>query len=455
MQVNFTLILDGITVLASGLLVLLSIRKKNNPYRIHIRIVLLFLIGLTILAFVSRLTLHYGIHLIPWLIVILASGFLYFGSGENSIQRALRSPLRRSKAHHAFGLAVADSSLELVNVVLDKEKLAVNYFARVPLESGVIERGYIRKFDAFQAAINELFSPTDGKEKNRTVVSAFPDYQVFTRLLKIDRADFDKKGLDAFVLGEMSKSLPVELNEVTIRTLTHEASENTIEVMIFAAYNSLIQNWVKNFQQAGLNITGIEMESLALIRSLIKECPINVAYFIADLGGSSSDLTIVDCYGIKLSASIASGGKYLTKRVAEELQLTLDDAETQKRQIGLTEQGHSTVALVLAKGLQEIVDKINKEISYYEHSGKHIEKIFLAGGTSGMPGIVEYFSKQCGRSAERGHPWTDFESDIVGSFKLSTKNLPKDQEHFYAGATGLALKGLNRGHLKKGINFLE
>ncbi len=362
-------------------------------------------------------------------------------------------PLFRGHPRHAYGLAISDSSLELVNMVLEKNKVAIDFFHRIVLDPGIIARGYIRKSEKFAAAIKDLTKNIPQPTDRLIAVSAIPDYQVFTRLLNFPSA-IDKETFPDVVQTEISKSLPVELNEIVIQTMTYELKEKGRRVMVFATYRSLINNWISNLEKCGIQLAVLEMASLSLIRSVIQECPIDVSYFLVDIGASSTDLAIFDCHGIQLSASMAIGGRHFTDVIAQNLKIDTTQAEEQKCTIGLSGTGHSMVSPLLEKELQPIAEKVNREISFFEKDGPKVTKIFLAGGTSAMPGIVAYFKRVCNRDVEQGHPWVEVESEVVTSFALARKKLPKNQEHYYTAATGLALRGLNRGKLKQGINFL-
>ena len=363
------------------------------------------------------------------------------------------SPLFRHHPDHAYGLAISDTSLELVNMANVKSKLALVFFSRVMLESGIIERGYIRKFDAFARAVKDLTKNLDQGD-SLTVVSALPDYQVFTRLLSFGDAEYDGDTIDTEIKTIMSKSLPLDFTEVVIRNNVYEAREGKREIMAYATHRSLIENWEKTLKKSNIRMAALEMTSQAMIRSLIRECPVGVSYVLVDIGASSSDICIFDCHGVKLSASMATGGRHFTETIAQAMQLDFAKAEEQKCSVGLKGTGNSMVTPILLKELEPIAQKIVKEIEYFERTGQKVKKIILAGGSSSMAGIVPYFQEHCKRETEQGHPWIGVQSEIISSFALSSKKLPENQEHLFTAATGLALRGLNKGKIKSGINFL-
>lgn len=372
-----------------------------------------------------------------------------------ALKSKLFTPIFHGDHKHAVGLAMADSSLELVNLVEEKHGLGIDYFKRISLGTETVVRGYIRKSDEFVQAVTSLVADLRREKQAVTVATALPDYQVFTRVMKFAPDQYNKDTVIEDIRREVRLALPLDLDEVIIRALRNDVADGSKEILIFVTHKSLISNWVENFTKAGISLAVIEMESLSLIRSLIKECPLESSIFIADLGGSSSDLSIVDCDGIKLSASVSVGGKRYTQIIARELQLSTDEAEKQKCSIGLTGAGHSPVSLVLEREVKLLADKINDEIRFYEQGNKPVAKIIVVGGTAAMPGLFEFLSKTCGRPCELGHPWVNIESKIVDSFSLARKHLPVNQEYFYGSATGLAMRGLNRGNLRAGINFLE
>jgi type IV pilus assembly protein PilM len=360
-----------------------------------------------------------------------------------------------SRPRHAYGLSIADSSLELVSIVEEGQELAINHFSRVLLEPEVIVRGYIRKGEKFLQSMTDLTKDLHDKEKDIVIVAAVPDYQVFTRCIEMSKGTFDKNTYKDDIKVEMSKSLPLEFSEVVLRNTIHTVKDGAKEIMVYATHRSLIDNWVENFAKAKMTLAVVEMSAHGLIRSLIKECPQDTSYCIIDLGGSSTDICISDYHGLRLSASIASGGKQLTQIIAREMKLSTDEAEKQKCTVGLKGKADSLITPIIQRELKPVVDKINQEISYYEKNNPQVKKILLVGGTSAMPGLAMHVSQYCKKEAEIGHPWINVKSEIVSSFALTAKKLPVDDEHHYAGATGTALRGLDKENIKKGIDFLS
>ncbi len=85
------------------------------------------------------------------------------------------------------------------------------------------------------------------------------------------------------------------------------------------------------------------------------------------------------------------GGHQYTDSLQKELDLSFDDAESLKlgHKVGTVSEDAKTP--ILQQVTEIIVLEIQKTFDFFRASaaGEHIEKIYLAGGSSKVPGLVE------------------------------------------------------------------
>src|SRR5258706_12815375 len=88
---------------------------------------------------------------------------------------------------------------------------------------------------------------------------------------------------------------------------------------------------------------------------------------------------------------VSVGGHQYTDSLQKELDLSFDDAESVKlgRKVGTVSEDAKTP--ILQQVTEIIVLEIQKTFDFFRASaaGEHIEKIFVAGGSSKVPGLIE------------------------------------------------------------------
>lgn len=144
--------------------------------------------------------------------------------------------------------------------------------------------------------------------------------------------------------------------------------------------------------QLGLEIISIEVEPYAIARAVKDGKEDRFSAVITDVGGGTTDIAVVEKGNVVATKMFAYGGKVFTKRIAEKLKITLEQAEEIKieysngklpnAQTRILRELFGRDSLVWAQGvelsLSEIEDIDNYPVIFY-----------LCGGGSRLPEIKE------------------------------------------------------------------
>ncbi len=195
----------------------------------------------------------------------------------------------------------------------------------------------------------------------------------------------------------------------------HKDRERTVRILLTAAARDLVNRYVEVFKKAGLTLLSLETEAFALVRSLVGVD--RTLVMIVDIGAVNSDFSIIDNGIPVMNRSIDLGGMAITKAMGLGLKLSLRDAEQYKRDVGLP----IAVSAPLPQYFQDVLNPIVNEIRYllnlYQRQVETVgsvtgsrtplklEKIILTGGTSFLPGLVQYLSAQLNVKVYVGDPW--------------------------------------------------
>lgn len=277
------------------------------------------------------------------------------------------------------------------------------------------------------------------------IVASLSNSSVFTSVIEMPK--IPEGELASAVEFEAKKYVPLPMKEVALSWSIIEqkkakvtkdtnlgnlkaSAENKIKVLLTAVPTSVIDSYVKVFQQAGLEPLALEIEALALIRSLVgADSNMNL---LIDIGAKSTTINLVDEGYLRVSKNLNIGGDTVTTSIAQSLSVNFNRAEQFKKDFGLTGQGQQ-IPQVMRPILDIIKNEAQKLISLVESRGERIDKIVLSGGGSKLPHLKEYFSV-FGKSVSLANPW----SQVV--YPLNMKPVIEPLGLNLAVAIGLAMR---------------
>src|SRR5208337_4807757 len=112
---------------------------------------------------------------------------------------------------------------------------------------------------------------------------------------------------------------------------------------------------------------------------------------------------------------VSVGGHQYTDSLQKELDLSFEDAESLKlgKKVGTVHDDAKTPILQLT---EIIVLEIQKTFDFFRASaaGEHIEKIYLAGGSAKVPGLVEALRQEFSMPVELFNPFQKVVAPVEG-----------------------------------------
>jgi Tfp pilus assembly PilM family ATPase len=194
----------------------------------------------------------------------------------------------------------------------------------------------------------------------------------------------------------------------------------------------------------------IEMGSLALERSLVQKVHHGETIAIIDFGFRMTNLSVFDRTGLRYTHTIDIGGSDVTHALMRALSCSKEEAERLKLAVGLTGSGTQEVHDALRSSIDELLNQLSASMTTFKQP---ISKVLITGGGARLRGIRTAAQAAFGMTVHRGIPWLSPTHANKGH--LGSATLDQSQASYYATALGLALRGMNRYTLSKGINFLH
>lgn len=245
--------------------------------------------------------------------------------------------------------------------------------------------------------------------KGKSAVSALPTFSVFSSVLNL--SNVNKKEIASAVHWEAKKVIPLPLEEMILdwKEIKNDdkAKKNNICVLLTGAPQSLVKKHIEIFKKAQMNLTSLETETFSLIRALIGNDRSTI--MLVEVGANTTDVTIVDKSIPMLNRSIDVGGNTITEAIKSNLNMSFENAEQFKHDLGINSIGVDTEEMlkIITDTISPIVNEIKYAMSIFQDkNNKKTEKIILSGGSALLPGLPSYLTKILNIKVIIGDPWS-------------------------------------------------
>lgn len=334
-----------------------------------------------------------------------------------------------------FGLDIGSETIKMIQVLQGEQgklRLLSAGLARNPLLGFFSEQE--RDLIPLVETIKKLKEET--KIQSSFVVASLPDRTSYTQIFEMPK--MSESEFKQAIPWEAESLIPRPLNEVILdwQILEDEKSEKAgkVKVLLIAAPKSLIDNYMKVLKMAGLQVLALETELLADFRAL---APIidKRSLVVFNFGIKSSDISVIKKGNLFMTRSLSSSGEALTRAVSVGLNLDVAVAEEYKKAYGLKDDLEGKISSTLQPILGILSNEINKAIHFYEErEGEQLRLIVLTGGSSLLPGLAEFLTKNLGVEAQIANPFSNIEVDPT-----SLESLAKNGS-LYTVSLGLAMR---------------
>lgn len=268
------------------------------------------------------------------------------------------------------------------------------------------------------------------------VYSVLPTDAVFSSIINIPELKKKEERSEA-IMKEAEKLLPMPIEEMTLDPQILETStvKGVDQVLLVAAPKKMVQQYLDIYKGAGMELVGVETESFALTRALVGRDKAPMA--IVDMGSTTTDIIVVMDGVPQLARSIALGGHQVTLSYAKHLGVDVDAAEQMKRDVGLQTGGQGELPAIAVETVAPVINEIRFSLDLFtKQTGKKVEKVILAGGSSMLSGLSDHLTKVVKTRVYIGDPWARVR------YPLELKGMLQNMAPGYAVAIGAALQPL-------------
>ncbi|MGH3004020.1 MAG: pilus assembly protein PilM, partial [Gaiellaceae bacterium] len=185
---------------------------------------------------------------------------------------SLSLPSLRGQSHSTeklVGLKIGGSQIAAARINNNGAAELVQ-LARMPLQSGIVVGGELRDPEALAGALRTFFS--QNKLPRRGVRLGVASSRIGVRVFEISGIADERQFVNA-VRFRAQEALPIPLDEAVLdyRVLSegvNEEGEAVRRVLLVVAHKDLVERYMEACKLAGIQLSGIDLEAFALLRSL-------------------------------------------------------------------------------------------------------------------------------------------------------------------------------------------
>lgn len=337
----------------------------------------------------------------------------------------------------AFGMDISDRSIEILELKAGFGFSVVTY-GRVKLDFGIVENGKILNKEGLAIKIKEaLLTVKPKKISTNKVILSLPESKVFIHYFSLDKS-LKGESLKKAIADEALKIIPFDFQKIYWDFQTRPSFvENKQSVIFIGTMREIADQYVEICQEIGLEVMALDLESISLGRAILG--PEKKSNLILDIGARTTNISIFNRNNLLgLSVIVPIAGQDFTGLIMKHSGLGENEAEEMKKQSGLLP--------ILQAKLDELTAEIKKAIDFYEKKFvEKIEEVHLAGGSSLLRGLEEYFHDKLKLEVRLANPLKNIKFS-----KLLDKNI---SPVLFANVIGLAMRGVSNRF--EGVNFLQ
>jgi type IV pilus assembly protein PilM len=272
----------------------------------------------------------------------------------------------------------------------------------------------------------------------------------FIRFIKLPPASEQEQQVNQLVAFEARQNIPYPLEEVTwdyqlISPIDNAGGE--INVMFAVIKNDIISSLIKILERSKLttelvDITPTTFYNAAKANRIGEDEPA----MILNMGSFCSTLVFINQNHF-YARTIPVAGYTITQQIMKELQISFEEAESMKRNIGFValggayEDADSEAATIISKIIRNVMTRlhseINRSINVYRSQQKAPapKKLYLAGGSSIINFTERFLSTKLKMETEYFNPF-----NVVKISSSINRNQLASYAHMTAEVIGLGLR---------------
>jgi type IV pilus assembly protein PilM len=309
-----------------------------------------------------------------------------------------------------------------------------------PLPEGSVRRGEVVEVMTVASALRRLWS--SGGFKAKDVALGMGGQRVFARDLVVPLAPLAH--IRESLQFHVQDLLPVPVTEAffDFYPISESSSDEgpVVNGLLIAAIKDAVRANVEAVTLAGLHPVHVDLIPFALARALAPVGSGSGRAVLLGIGANTTNVVIAQDGVPQFVRIISGGGDDITRALSTQLPLSLAEAESLKRRLGMEsaalvpEQRQALEVIYSVAG--ELLNGIRNTLDYFTGTKKNsaLERIVVSGGGTHLIGFIAALSELTGLPV--------VQAELLGGARLSRglqSNSTAEQQDAMSTAFGLAL----------------
>jgi type IV pilus assembly protein PilM len=335
-----------------------------------------------------------------------------------------------SKGKKGIGIELAPERINIAQLRKQGQGFKVTTLYSHEVPEGMFQGGQIAEIPAMAELIRTAVA--ESKIKADRVATAVPMREAIIRIIPVP-AELDDQELRDMVLNhEAGLYLPyprdeVDLDYQKLGFFTDEDGIEKVQVLLVATRREVTDKYLETFEQAGLRVNVLEINSFALIRTIreqLRQFAPQEAAVLVDIEFDSTEIAIVvdgvpqfsrtvPIGTFQLQSALSRAMNLPTSRNTELLQgMTIPNTPVEGPRTGATGINPGMAALLRVLG--ELADELRRSIDFYLNQSDNLEvaQLLLAGPGGGIGQLDEFFTQRLSLPTTQVDPVTALSLEV-------------------------------------------
>ena len=294
------------------------------------------------------------------------------------------------------GLDIGTSGVRAAQLVLGKRGTTLERFGQVALPPGAVRDGEVVDADVVAAAIRQLWA--QARLTGRKVVVGVANQKVVVRQVDLPWLPVAELRTSLALQVQDHIPMPVEQAILDVHPLEERTDDNgarMLRVLLVAAARDMVNGTLEAVRKARLEPSMVDLTSFAVLRSQVSATGTLAveAEALVDIGASVTNIVVHQGGVPRFVRILLMGGADITDAVAERLGVATDEAESLKRDRGLSlvpaqVDPHPVNRAIESTG-GALVEEVRGSLDYYlaQPGAVRIGRVVLSGGGSRLTGL--------------------------------------------------------------------
>ena len=344
-------------------------------------------------------------------------------------------------ARKVVGLDIGTTAVRAAEVSVRRGQVVLERIGQAGLPGGAVVDGEVQDPAAVATAIKDLWRRT--RISSRRVIIGVANQRVVVRLVDLPwMQPSELRSSLAFQAGDYLP-IPVDQTELDYAVIgEQEASgQRLLRVLLVAAQKDMLAGHLAAVREAGLRPEGIDLNPIALLRSLGPVAGFEEgAEALIDVGARVTNMVVHDNGVLRFVRILLMGGEDVTSTLERALEVDRDTAERTKLTASAGGEVDPEAGDLVAERLEVFVEEVRGSLDFYrsQQDATPLGRVVVSGGGSLLGPLVERLQAATGVPTERGRTLAGIR---VGRLGLDAEALA-ELEPTIAVPVGLAMRAV-------------